>query len=291
MTRKYKDLVGDGGSNIAGQVEALTDRLSSRLRQIKRVIAVLSGKGGVGKSTLTANFAAAWQRMGLNVGVLDADLNGSCMAKLLGVRGYRIQESEQGVEPATSPHGIRLMSMDFFMPDEAQPLIWRGPQSHQHAWRGMVEANALREMLSDTHWGRLDVLVLDLPPGGDRITAVCDTVGPLSGAVVVGLGSEVSQLIVGKSIRLVRDHLGQETFGLVTNMRQYYDPETNRLLPLFDSGTVDPIDLEQLGDVPFDPRMVGCCDRGVPFVIAHPDAPASIEIRRIAQLVIERGQS
>ncbi|RPH78172.1 MAG: hypothetical protein EHM88_16475, partial [Candidatus Rokuibacteriota bacterium] len=182
VVKRYRDIVGDGGSNIVGQVEAQQARLGARLREVRAIIAVVSGKGGVGKSSITANLAGAFALAGARVGVLDADLNGPSMATMLGVRGRTLTVGPAGVEPPAGALGIGVMSMDLLLAGDATPLTWDAPsQAEAHTWRGTMEANALREFLADTAWGPLDVLLLDLPPGTDRLATVTGLVPALSG--------------------------------------------------------------------------------------------------------------
>src|SRR5258705_456863 len=167
--KRYRDIAGDGGSNIVGQVEAQQARLVARRKDVRAIVAVVSGKGGVGKSSVTANLAGAFALGGARVGVLDADLNGPTMAKMLGVRGRTLEVGPGGVEPPAGALGIRVMSMDLLLADDATPLTWDAPsQAEAHTWRGTMEANALREFLADTAWGALDMLLIDLPPGRRR---------------------------------------------------------------------------------------------------------------------------
>jgi ATP-binding protein involved in chromosome partitioning len=199
--KKYKDIVGDGGSNIVAQVEEQQVRLKGRLSRVRHIVAVVSGKGGVGKSSVAVNLAAAFASDGYAVGLLDADLNGPSIAKMLGVRDQALTVTEGGVEPAVSAQGIRVMSMDLLLPSDATPLTWDAPtQAESHTWRGSMEANALREFLADTAWGPLDLLLVDLPPGTDRVATVAGIIPALSGIVVVTIPSEVSHLVVKKSI-------------------------------------------------------------------------------------------
>src|SRR5262249_28368133 len=157
--KRYKDIAGDGGSNIVGQVADQQGRLRARLSAIRRTVAIVSGKGGVGKSSITAGLAAALAAEGYAVGVLDADLNGPSMAKMLGVRGQRLAVTPDGVEPARSAEGIRVVSMDLLLAADETPVVWDAPtQSEAHTWRGTMEASALREFLTDTAWGALDCL-------------------------------------------------------------------------------------------------------------------------------------
>ena len=284
--KRYRDIAGDGGSDIVGQIEAQQARLRARMGTIRRTVAVVSGKGGVGKSAVTANLAAALAGEGYAVGVLDADLNGPSIAKMLGVRGQTLQVTEAGVVPATSAEGIRVLSMDLLLPSDETPVVWDAPtQSEAHAWRGSMEAQALREFLADTAWGALDVLLLDLPPGTDRLPTVAGLLPDLTGAVVVTIPSEVSHLVVRKSITLARE-AGTRLLGLVENMAGYVCLHCGTLGALFEGPggerTAGQAGIPFLGRVPFDPRLAVAADRGRPFVAEHGDTPAGRAIRDVA---------
>jgi ATP-binding protein involved in chromosome partitioning len=265
--KRYRDIAGDGGSNVAGQVAAQHARLRERLATVEAVVAVLSGKGGVGKSTLTAGLAAAFAAAGRRVGVLDADLNGPTMAKMLGVRGARLVVTAGAVEPPRSRQGIRVMSMDLLLADAA-PLTWDAPtQEEAHTWRGTMEANAVREFLADTAWGDLDVLLVDLPPGTDRLATLASLVPGLAGAVVVTIPSDVSQLVVRRSIAAARAS-GVPLLGLVENMAG--------LFPGPDAATLArEAAIPFLGAVPFEPALAAAADRGDSLVETAPASPAA----------------
>ncbi|MEK7715866.1 MAG: P-loop NTPase, partial [candidate division NC10 bacterium] len=251
------------GSNIAGQVEAQQAKLRARLASVRHVVAILSGKGGVGKSAITANLASCFALSGWKVGVLDADLNGPTMAKMLGVRGEKLVVSPEGVEPPVTPLGVKVMSMDLLLSSDAAPLAWDAPtQAEAHTWRGAMEANALREFLADTRWGELDALLLDLPPGTDRLATVASLVPALAGSVVVTIPSEVSHLVVKKSIT-VAGQAKAPALGLVENMAGLFPGPDGAALAR-EAG------IPFLGKVPFDPALAGACDRGEPFVALAP---------------------
>jgi ATP-binding protein involved in chromosome partitioning len=273
--KKYRDIAGDGGSDIAGQVEAQRARLGARLREVRSVVAVVSGKGGVGKSSITANLAGAFALAGARVGVLDADLNGPSMATMLGVRGRRLAVGAAGVEPPAGALGIRVMSMDLLLADDATPVTWDAPsQAEAHTWRGTMEANALREFLADTAWGALDVLLLDLPPGTDRLATIAGLVPALSGTVVVTIPSDVAHLIVRKSLTVARA-APAPVLGLIENMAG-----------LFPGSGAEPLARESgvpfLGRVPFDPALAAAADQGQPYVALAPDTPAARSLTTIA---------
>jgi len=284
--KKYKDILGDGGSNIVGQVEEQQSRLKARLSRVRHTVAVVSGKGGVGKSAVTANLAVAFARQGYAVGVLDADLNGPSLAKMLGVRGQQLQVTEAGVAPAVTGEGLRVMSMDFLLPSEASPLIWDAPtQAEAHTWRGSMEASALREFLTDTDWGTLDLLLLDLPPGTDRLPTVAGILPGLSGALIVTIPSEVSHLVVKKSVTAARE-AKVPVLGLVENMAGYVCARCGSVGDLFHGPGGEALAAELaipfLGAVPFDARLAHAGDRGIPFVAEEPDSPAARSLLRIA---------
>jgi ATP-binding protein involved in chromosome partitioning len=289
MTRGYGDIAGDGGSNVAGQVAAQQARLRARLRPVRATVAVVSGKGGVGKSSLTANLAAALAVQGRQVGVLDADLNGPSMAKMLGVRGQSLRITDDGVLPALSGQGIRVVSMDLLLPADDSPVVWMAStQTDAHTWRGSMEGTALREFLADSAWGALDVLLLDLPPGADRLTTVADLIPALGGAVVVTIPSEVSHLVVRRSLTLARER-GVRLLGLVENMAGYVCPGCGTVGPLFEGpggeATAAQHGIPFLGRVPFDPRLAAAADRGRPFVLDHGDTPAGRALAEVAAVL------
>ncbi|MFQ5882211.1 MAG: P-loop NTPase [Candidatus Methylomirabilales bacterium] len=180
--KKYRDIAGDGGSHVIQQVEEQIARLKARMAGIKTQLAVMSGKGGVGKSAVTANLAAAFAMRGSAVGILDADLNGPTIAKMMGVRGQRLGMGEEGVHPALGPLGIKVMSMDLLLPREETPVIWDAPtQQDSFVWRATLEVSALREFLTDAVWGELDFLLIDLPPGTDRIWNIAGVLPEIDG--------------------------------------------------------------------------------------------------------------
>jgi ATP-binding protein involved in chromosome partitioning len=273
--KKYKDIAGDGGSNIVGQVEAQQARLAERLASVRAVVAIVSGKGGVGKSALTANLACCLAQGGSRVGVLDADLNGPSMAKMLGVRGHRLVLAPGGVEPPQTELGVKVMSMDLLLPSDSAPLTWDAEtQAEAYTWRGSMEASALREFLADTNWGELDALLLDLPPGSDRLATVASLIERLAGAVVVTIPSDVAHLVVRKSIT-VANQVRARVLGLVENMAGLF-PGPDAALLARDAS------IPFLGRVPFDPALAAAADRGEPFVVVAPESAAARALTAVA---------
>lgn len=273
--KKYKDIAGDGGSDVAGQVLAQQERLRRRLEGIGAIIAVVSGKGGVGKSTIAGGFACAFALGGWRVGVLDADLNGPSMAKILGVRGHQLRVAGDAVEPPVTALGVKVMSMDLLLASDAAPLTWQAPtQDEAHTWRGSMEAQAVREFLADTNWGALDALVIDLPPGTDRLAALASLVPELAGTVVVTIPSELSQLVVRRSITVARQ-VGAPVLGLVENMAGLFaGPDAATLAA--EAG------IPFLGSIPFDRGLALAADRGDPLVATSPASDAARALTTVA---------
>ncbi|MFQ5847042.1 MAG: P-loop NTPase [Candidatus Methylomirabilales bacterium] len=285
MPKRYRDIVGDGGSNILAQVEEIGSRVRARMARVRKRVAVTSGKGGVGKSVVTANLAVVLAAEGWRVGVLDADLNGPSMAKVLGVRGQRLRVSPEGLHPAEGPLGVKVLSMDLFLPEDRVPLTWEAPtQQDAFVWRETMEVTALREFLSDTAWGELDLLLLDLPPGAPRLPALAGLSLDLDGALVVTIPSEVSHLVVGRSVELAKAH-GVRLLGLVENMAGYLCSACGAVGDLFGGDSralAEATGLERLARIPFDPRIARCADRGSPYVVEFPETAAGQAVRELS---------
>ena len=285
--KRYKDIAGDGGSNIIAQVVEHQARLRERMATVRYTIAVVSGKGGVGKSSLSANLAVALARDGAPVGVLDGDINGPSIAKILGVRGHRLTITEAGVFPAVSAQGIRAMSMDLLLPSDETPVTWDAPtQSEAYTWRGTMEANTLREFLTDTIWGELDYLIIDLPPGTDRLPTLAGLLTDLTGSIIVTIPSEISTLVVKKSIAMAQE-TKSPILGLVENMAGYVCPHCGELGELFGGGETERMaadfGISFLGSIPFDPRLAHAADRGAPFVAEQSESLAARAIGQVAE--------
>ncbi|MBI2370481.1 MAG: P-loop NTPase [Deltaproteobacteria bacterium] len=270
--KRYRDLAGDGGSDVLAQVAAQEARLRTRMAAVRRVVAVMSGKGGVGKSAITVNLAAALALEGARVGVLDADLNGPALAKMLGVRDQRLRRGPEGVLPAVGALGIRVMSMDLLLPGDETPLTWQAPTPQRaHIWRQTAEVSALREFLADTAWGEQDYLWVDLPPGTDRFCDLHNLLPSPPVVVITTIPSEVARLVVQKSVTVARE-LKAPVAGLLENMAGYVCPACGVVSELFQPGAMaGRLAAEQaiphLGQIPFDPAIGAAADRGIPFVV------------------------
>ena len=286
--KTYRDIAGDGGSDIPGQVAGREARVRARMASVAHSLAVMSGKGGVGKSAVTANLAAALAMLGQRIGVLDADINGPCMAKMLGVRGEALKLGEDGVQPAAGPLGIKVASMDLLLPRTAAPVEWDAPAPpHPHTWRGALEATALEEFLADTAWGELDFLLVDLPPGPERWASLHGLLPQCDAVIAVTIPSQVAQLTVQRSV-ISAQRLKARLLGVVENMCSYLCPQCGASQPLFPAAgeaQAAALGVPVLARIPFDPRLAACCDQGVPFVAAHRDTAAGAAFMELAARV------
>ena len=252
--RTYHQVEGGDVSDLGGQVGRQRSRVAERLASVDRVVAVMSGKGGVGKSYVTAGIALAAASRGRRTGVLDADLAGPTTARMLGAAGPLAVESG-GVHPASGCLGLKVFSTDLLLAEGA-PLRWKGENTEPFVWRGALEAGALREFLSDVMWGELELLLIDLPPGTSRLQDLAELVPDLAGVIAVTIPTEESFQAVSRAMRAARD-AGLPLHGVVENMAGYRCPECGMTKPLFpgDAGDRLATDFEVplLARIPFAP--------------------------------------
>ena len=260
------------------------EMLRSRMTKIRHKIAVISGKGGVGKSLVTVNLAMALAIKGRNgrVGVLDADLHGPCVPKMLGLKGVRLQSGPPGIFPVLGPLNMKVVSMAFLLPSDDAPVIWRGP----------LKMGAIRQFLSDISWGTLDYLLIDLPPGtGDESLSVLQLLPEMEGVIIVTIPSEVSQDVVKKAVSFARK-MGVPILGIIENMSGMVCPHCGETIEVFSKGggerVAEEMDVEFLGSIPLDPRISADSDEGTPFIVSHPDSTASKAFMRIVEKIEEK---
>jgi ATP-binding protein involved in chromosome partitioning len=289
--RTYKDVTHDTGSGLFEQVVDQQHRLADRLAHVRAVVAVASGKGGVGKSAITANLAAALASRGLAVGAADADLNGPSLGRMLGVSRAQLVDGPSGVAPALSPSGVRVMSMELLQEEEDAPLRWREPEMGGFIWQSTLETGVLREFLGDVEWGELDVLLVDVPPGTDKIRRLLELVPDLDQMLLVTIPSETARFVVAKSVRMARE-AAVRTVALVSNMVGHTCPECGHVSDLFtgDGGTrlEDESGVPVWAEIPFDQQFGAATDSGIPLVITDPDARSCRAILALADRVEER---
>ncbi len=243
---------------------------------IKAIVAVASGKGGVGKSTTAVNLALALKANGLSVGILDADVYGPSMPRLLGITGKPKQIDGRTIVPMEN-YGLKAMSMGFLV-DEGTAMIWRGP---------MVQS-ALMQMLREVAWGELDVLVVDMPPGtGDAQLTMAQQV-PLSGAVIVSTPQDLALIDARKGLNMF-NKVEVPVLGIVENMSYFIAPDTGARYDIFGHGgakaEAEKIGVPFLGEVPLTIEIRETSDAGTPVVVSHPDGPQAKVYRDIAEKV------
>jgi len=246
---------------------------------VRDILAVTSTKGGVGKSTVATNLALALHRMGLRVGLMDADVYGPSLPMMLGVNGRPQVSEDQRIAPLEK-FGVRVMSVGFFL-DDSSPVIWRGP----------LVMGLVRQFLKDVDWGELDILVVDLPPGtGDAPLTLLQQV-PLIGGVVVTTPQAVATLDVQRGIAMF-EQVNTPVLGIVENMSSYECPHCGRQDDVFGSGGGDRLaaaaHVPLLGRIPLVPEVRAGGDAGVPIVAAHPDHPVSRAFLDIARQLLTR---
>ena len=258
------------------EAHAQEERLKSKLSHIKHRIMVMSGKGGVGKSTVSTNLAVALSRDGLDVGLLDADIHGPNIPKMLGIEFQHVENFGKGMLPVEVFPNLKVISMAFFIGDPDNPVVWRGPLKH----------NAISQFLSEVEWGDLDFLVVDLPPGtGDEPLSVAHLIKNVDGAVIVTTPQDVALLDSRKAVTFSRI-LSIPVIGIVENMSGLICPHCHKEISLFKKGGGEKAARDMrvpfLGSIPIDPEIVTDCDRGMPFVMAHPDSEATKAFEEIA---------
>jgi len=270
----------DGCNDQRKQQFEQEQKLKLKLSKIKHKIAVISGKGGVGKSTVTANLAMAFALQGHKdkVGVLDADIHGPCIPKMLGLKGQTLIGGPGGLLfPVTGKLGIKVVSMDFLLPNDEAPVIWRGP----------LKMRVIQQFLSDVTWGDLDYLFIDLPPGtGDEPLSVMQLIPDMDGVVIVTMPSEVSQAVVKKAITFARQ-IGVPIIGIVENMSGFVCPDCGAKIDIFRTGggkkVADDLSIPYLGSIPIDPNICSDSDNGLPFIAENKTSPATKAFTEIVQ--------
>jgi len=258
-------------------------RLRTKMSKIKHKIAVISGKGGVGKSTVTVNLAMAFAIHGYpyDIGILDADITGPCVPKIIGLHGQRLQAGPPGVFPAIGPMGIKVVSMDFLLPSEESPVIWRGP----------LKMKAISQFLSDIVWGELEFLFIDLPPGtGDEPLSIMQLLPEMDGVVIVTIPSEVSQIVVKKAVSFSRK-LNIPIIGIIENMSGFVCPKCGAEIEIFKVGggkrISEDLGAPFLGRIPIDPKICEDSDSGIPFIVNHSDSPSAKAFMEIVKKIEE----
>ena len=249
-------------------------KLKARLNRIRRKVIVMSGKGGVGKSTVAVNLAMSAMLAGQRVGLLDVDLHGPSVPTMLGLVGYRLEGGEDGMLPV-EVGGLKVLSVGFLLQNNDDPVIWRGP----------MKMGVIRQFIEDVEWGDLDLLVIDVPPGtGDEPLSVCQLIP--EGAVIVTTPQKVAAADVRKSINFCRE-LGVKVLGVIENMSGFVCPKCGEVTPILraNGGRVmaDEMGVPFLGSIPIDPLVAESGDEGKAFVESAASSPAAGAFREIVR--------
>jgi ATP-binding protein involved in chromosome partitioning len=284
--KSYHDIVGDGGSRILEQVAGQRARITDGLAGVRHLVAIGSGKGGVGKSTLTLQLANALGARGLRVAILDADFNGPSQARMAGVQGVVFVPGSRKAVLPRSRNGIGVFSMGSVIPETEALEFESTARGESQTWRATREFALLGEILGSFEWGELDVLLFDLPPGAERTVQYADFLPPRTAFLLVTIPSEVARGVVARSVAALSK--GQNRLlGYVENMRGYYCRDCNAIKPLFLSAESSGLRIPCLGSVPFDPELARQCDLG----IALADLPGTAvggALEHIARQLLER---
>lgn len=262
-------------------------KLKESLSKIKNTIMVMSGKGGVGKSTISANLAMSLAREGYKVGVLDADIHGPNIPKVLGVENAGLKADENGkILPVSAYETLKVVSVAYLLQSQDTPVIWRGPMKHQ----------VISQFLKDVNWGELDFLVVDLPPGtGDEPLSIAQLIKNIDGvdapyAIVVTTPQDVALLDSRKSVEFART-LGLKELGVIENMSGFVCPHCGEPIDLFKKGggqkAAEELSVPFLGAVPIDPQIVQDTDAGKPFVNQDNGTQANKAFKKIMEQILK----
>jgi len=284
--KTYYDIVGDGGSNVVEQVEAQQGKIATNLAGVRHLVAVGSGKGGVGKSTLSMQLAVAFREEGAKVAILDADLNGPSQARLAGLRDVPPIPGTRGLALPRTSTDIGVLSLGSFLPESRHLEFHSVARGESHTWRATKEFSVLSDLLGMVDWGVLDILVIDLPPGTERTFQFAEYFGRRASFVLVTLPSDLARGVVARSIAALAE-AGASILGYIENMSGYLCADCGTVRPLFPDAANVSLSVPRLGSVPFDPELAAMCDRGDPPVRGN-DRASFRAIREIAAAIREK---
>jgi len=262
--------------------EDMNNKLKQNMSDIKHKILVLSNKGGVGKSSVSVNLSCALAEKGYKVGLLDADLHGPSVAKMLGFEGERLAGNNGFIEPIKVTENLKAVSMASLIKSPDTPLVWRGP----------LKGVAIKQFLAEVHWGKLDFLIIDSPPGtGDEPLSICQLIPELDGGVIVTTPQEIALTDSRKCIHFLRD-INIPILGIIENMSGFRCPNCGEKIDLFMTGggkkAADDFKVPFLGAIPIDVQMVKSGDQGQPFICSNGESETGQAFEEIVQAIISK---
>ena len=282
----YHDIVGDGGSDVLAQVIEQRARITDGLAGVRHIVAIGSGKGGVGKSTVTLLLAQALRAQGQQVAVVDADFNGPSQARMAGVEGALLVPGRHKVTLPRTKSGVGVFSMGTLLPESSALEFESVSRGESHTWRATREFSLLGEVLRSVDWGALDVLLFDLPPGAERTVQYAEFLGPRASFVLVTIPSGVARGVVARSVTALSTR-STRLLGHIENMSGYYCRDCGAVKPLFDSDTSSAMAIPCLGSLPFDPDVARACDRGAAPSELPAGTPVGQSLSRIARRLVD----
>jgi Mrp family chromosome partitioning ATPase len=270
------DNTNPGSKEFIEQLE-----ITEKLKKIKNKYVVLSGKGGVGKSSVSVNLAAGLALEGMSVGLLDIDLHGPSVPGMLNLKQATPEVTNNVISPVKCFNNLKVMSIAFLLKDETDAVVWRGP----------LKMNMIKQFLHDVDWGELDFLIIDSPPGtGDEPLSICQLIENLTGVIVVTTPQEVALRDVRKSIKFC-NLLECPVTGVIENMSGFICPHCNEKVDIFKAGggfkMAEEMKVPFLGSLPIDASIVQSADNGRPFICDNPDSEASKKLKLIIQQLLD----
>ncbi len=252
------------------------------IRDIKHILVVISGKGGVGKTTVAVNLAVELSNRGMKVGLIDADIHGPDVPQMLGITDDKPYPGEDNkIIPVKYNKNLEVISIEYFLPSRDTPVIWRGSLKHK-----MIE-----QFIKDINWGPLDYLIFDLPPGtGDEPLSIIQLIPKITGFIIVGTPQEVAMLDVKKAINFAKQ-VKAPIVGLIENMSGFVCPHCGEVTYIFKKGTGEKISKEYeinfLGSIPMEPQVVEDGDDGTPLILSHPASKSAEAFRKVVDNIVK----